>query len=101
MSSLALHVAIQFTEAVCTDIVWLAAAHAQLVPAESISHSVATAAAAAAAGAETVTAEELSAGYAVTVRKLSVQLHLLCQPAECRLPCQEEPLQRIKQLLDR
>jgi hypothetical protein len=47
-----------------------------------------------------VTVEELVGSYASLVRELALQLHLLHQPAGCCPTPQEQPLQKIRALLD-
>jgi 3-oxoacyl-ACP reductase-like protein len=61
--------------------------------------SIAAAAAAAAAGAATIAVQEMAEDYAKTVQQLSLQLHLLRQPLNSTLTSQQQPLQKMKQLL--
>lgn len=50
-------------------------------------------------GADTVTVQELLAGYASMVQQLALQLHLLRQPASCWQGSQEPSLQKIRRLM--
>jgi hypothetical protein len=48
-----------------------------------------------------VTVKELVGSYANLVQQLALQLHLLRQSAGCSPAPQEQPLQKLKRLIDR